>query len=279
MRWRPCKPADEAEFLCLTQEPMDGRIRLAWGLDQLRCPPGCDRFQAYVIEDEGRLVACAMAWDWPGGHRYLGGLRFAPDYGKRPRSRFWRNAFEDLLDGVDHAWTSIGKANTRARHLLESKAPWLPIYRPRQDLTSWFIPLSRSRREGKRPAETDADPGIAPLDGRFAAVRSGSGLAYRAGRLLHALGLPGISPAGRRMRLAEYRPADGIDVGTIREQLRAARGFDGLVVVLPEDSARSANFRRAVPRLAWTWESTLYSIGFDNEAPPPEIPDWKGSWL
>jgi len=279
MIWRPCTPADEAAVLRLTREPMAGRIRLAWGLDQLRCPPECDRLRTYVVEDEGRVVACAMAWDWPGGQRYLSGLRFAPDFHRRPRPAFWRRAFETLLDGAGHAWTSIGKTNRRARRLLESGASWLPGYIPRQPLTTWFIPLARHRRRADPSTDLDLELGVEPLSWRHAEIVAGDGAAYRTGRLLDAFGLPGVPTPGRPMRLAEFQPRADACASSIRRRLRAARGHDGLVVVLPDGTARARHFREAAPWLAWTWHSTLFSVVTDRNSPLPEIPDWKGAWL
>jgi len=278
MIWRACTPADTDAVLRLTREPMGGKIRLAWGLERLESPPDCEHLRAYLVEDRDAVVACAMSWDWPGGHRYLGGLRFADDYRARPRPKFWKQAFETLLDGTDHAWTCIGAGNTRARRLLESGASWLPTYYPRQTVTTWFIPLPQTRRNGAPPATRDTDP-VRPLDWRHAAIAAGGGAAYRFGRLLFAAGMPGVPPPYRRIRLAEFRPAPEADARSVRAQLEAARGYDALIVVLPDDSREASVFRRAAPRFAWTWRSTLYSVNRNAGGPLPQVPNWRGSWL
>lgn len=280
MNWRACHDPNEREqVLRLTREPMGGKVKLVWGLETLRCPPECEHLRVYAIETQSGITGCAMAWDWPGGQRYLNGLRFGSAMSSRPRPRFWKAAFESLLEGTDHGWTSIGRENERARRVLESDASWLPRYSPRQAVTTWFVPLPRVQAETPASDALDRQLGITPLDWRHVAVASGSGLAYRVGRCLHCLGRPGIAGPGQGLRIGDYRPPPGASSRVVRSQVAAAIGYDGLIVVLPEDSEAALTWRAAAPRLVWKWHSTLYSLSWQRKAPLPPVPEWKGFWL
>lgn len=277
MIWRECQDSDREAFLRLTREPMGGKVQLVWGLDELRCPPECENLRAYVIETSAGIVGCSMAWDWPGGHRYLSGLRLSREMKSRPRPKFTKAAFEAALTGVDHGWTSIGAGNERARGVLERDVSWMPCYTPRQAISTWFVPLPRSQAEGARDENNALE--ITPFDWRHIAVASGSGMAYRAGRILNMLGRPGIAKPGQRMRIGGFRPSLDSTPNEIRKQLSEVRGFDGLVVVLPTDSDLVKHWHKAMPRLTWEWQSTLYSISWRRDAALPTIPEWKGFWL
>lgn len=280
MNWRECRDqAEQEQVIRLTREPMGGKIKLTWGLETLRCPPECDQLRVYAVGSEVEITACALAWDWPGRQRYLTGLRIGRAMTGRPRPRLWKSAFESLLANTDHAWTCIGQDNGRARRVLESDAPWLPRYTPREAITTWFVPLPRGQARATDSGALDEQLGITPLDWRHVAVASGSGLDYRLGRCLHRLGLPGIIGPGQRMRLGDYRPAPGVSPRFIRSQLASANGYDGLVVVLPTDSEAASVWRAAAPRLVWKWPTTLYSVSWHRDARLPPVPEWKGSWL
>lgn len=279
MIWRECTPALEKDFLQLTREPMGGEIPLVWGLETFRCPRDCHHFQPYLIQTDQGLDGCAMAWDWPGGHRYLSGLRFRDGMRARPRPAFWRTAFESLLAGVDYGWTSVGRDNHRARRVLESGAPWLPTYQPRQAISTWFVPLPSRQSNRQSESVVDADSRLTLLDWRRVAVHSGTGFRYWMGRMLHRLGRPGIPPPGTRMEIAHLQPSVGDSVTDLGSHLRALRELDGIVVVLPTDSEEAQLWRQAAPRTTWEWHSTLYSVSWTDGAPVPPVPVWKGYWL
>jgi|GEM_PF-2907670 len=277
MIWRECQDTDREAILRLTREPMGGKIRLVWGLDTLRCPPECKDLRAYVIETAAGVTGCSMAWDWPGGHRYLSGLRLGSEMKSRPGSKFTKAAYESQLTGADHGWASIGNGNERVRRIMERDVSWLPLHTPRQAITTWFVPLPPSQAKGSQNENQALE--ITPLDWRHIAVASGSGLAYRAGRILNMLGRPGIAKPGHPMRIGDFRPSLDSKPNQIRSQLSQIRGFDGLVVVLPKESDSAKHWRKAMPRLTWEWQSTLYSISWRRDASPPAIPEWKGFWL
>ncbi len=280
MKWRECRnQTDREQVLRLTREPMGGKVKLIWGLETLCCPPECEHLRVYAVKTESGISGCAMAWDWPGGHHYLNGLRLSHDMASRPRPEFWKAAFESLLTDATHSWTSIGRENVRARRILESDVSWLPRYTARQSITTWFVPLPRSQTHHKNSVEHDRQLGITPLDGRHVAVASGSGFAYWLGRSLHRMGFRGITGPGQQIRIGDFRPPPNASTGVIRKHLAAASGYDGLVIVLPEDSEAAAAWRAAAPRLVWQWQSTLYSVSWHRESLLPPIPEWKGYWL
>jgi hypothetical protein len=48
---------------------------------------------------------------------------------------------------------------------------------------------------------------------------------------------------------------------------------------LPKDSDAAKQWEANRPRLAWSWDSTLYAVSWDNSALGETVPDWKGLWL
>ncbi|TVP77234.1 MAG: hypothetical protein EA353_10760 [Puniceicoccaceae bacterium] len=280
MNWRECRDQTEREqIIRLTCEPMEGRIQLIWGLETLRCPPECEQLRAYAIETKTDITGCAMAWDWPGAQRYLNGLRFGRAMPGRPRPHFWKTAFESLLDGADYGWTSIGLKNKRARKILESGVSWLPQYKPRQMISTWFVPLPRVQAHAPASPALDQSLGITPLDWRHVAIAAGSGLAYRCGRALHRMGRPGIPAPGHRIRVGDYRPPPEASPRKIQKDLAEVKGYDGLIIVLPDDSRAASIWRKAAPKLAWAWQSMLYTVAWQRSTALPPVPAWKGFWL
>lgn len=279
MRWRKASPEDTAALIKLSREPMDGRVQLIWGFEALQAPVDCSDFTAYAVEEDETIRGMACSWLWPNGDRYLSGLRYAVDFQQRPRPIFWKQAYQDMLADVSHAWTCIGKENTRARRILESDVSWLPHYQARQEIRTWFVPLSRSQANTPKSEELETSMHLKTSDWRHVAIASGTGLAYRTGRLSHQLGFPGIPPSGRRMRIAYYAPTAEPAPEEIRRSLSGIHGYDGLVVVLPKDSDAAKRWEVNRPRLAWTWDSTLYAVSWDKSALGETLPEWKGLWL
>lgn len=279
MIWRRCTEADTNAILRISREPMGGTVRLAWGFSELRSPVDCENFRAYAVETEHGVTGCALGWDWPGGSRYLSGLRFGREMRTRPRPAFWTRAFKSILEGVSHGWTSIGAENLRARKILESGAKWLPRYEPRQKITTSFVPLAARQAGLPRSPEFEAQLGLQAAAWRHLAIVSGEGCAYRIGRLLNKAGCPGIPAPNRPIRIAYYHPSHEASVPEMRRVWREATGYDGIVVVIPEGSGRARRLAEAVPRRAWKWASILYSVSWKDQQPPPAIPDWKGIWL
>lgn len=283
MIWRRSMPEDHSDILSISREPMDGKIKLIWGLDRLEAPRGCHDLQVFVIEDDGKVQATACSWLWPSGDRYLSGLRFSSGFKKRPPRDIWKQAFHDMLAGTEIAWTSIGKQNTRARRLLASKQSYLPHYRPRAELTTWFVPLpDKQRRASHQKDDRISDTGHIGLEAaewRHVAIASGSGLSYLAGRSMHKLGLPGIPAPGRRMKLAYLDPRICESSLEMKDIITQATGWDGIVVVLEKASVLGREWRTCAPKLSWQWESTLYQVSWDANQADQAIPDWKGIWL
>ena len=272
MIWRESTVHDSEAILQLTREPMGGDIQLIWGLSELRAPDECHNFKAYCIETEGTVTGCTLSWDWPDQSRYIGGLRFGSNMANRPRPRFWKEAFESMLDGVDYAWTCIGAENNRARRMLESKFKWLPHYNKRQEITTWFVPLAKKRRN-TAPKKNDT---IQIADWRHVAIASGKGISYRIGRAMQCLSFPGVPEPMQSLRLAYHQPSDHASQSVA---LKEVAGFDALILVLPTDSAAARHWQTVVPRIHWKWSSALYSVSWNRELAPPEIPNWKGIWL
>lgn len=279
MIWRPCDPTDRDALLALTREPMGGSVQLVWGLEKLMSPAECSHLQVYAIETEGEVNGCAMAWDWPGGHRYLSGLRFGRNMKSRPSPKFWKQAFECLLHGTDQGWTCIGSANQRARRVLEKSVSWLPNYTPRQKITTWFIPLPSDQANAARCADHQLSGQLTPLDWRHIEIAGGSGITYQLGRFLNKIGLPGIPQPRQAIRVADYQPSPSSTPRQIRDELKQISGFDGLVVILPEGAELQKQWSLAAPRLSWTWHSTLYSLNWTSSAKLSPVPPWKGFWL
>ena len=279
MIWRRSFGSDQAALLSLSKDPMGGKVRLIWGFRKLRAPEGCDKFRAYAIEREGKVAGCAFSWDWPGGHRYLSGLRFGGEMATRPRPAYWKHAFESLLENVSCAWTSIGRENRRARRILESGVKWLPRYEPRQKITTWFVPLGARQAKAGAGSFASANPALQVADWRYVAIASGKGWGYRAGRFFNACGLRGIPRPNRPIRIGYYHPSPGQSIHDMRNVCHNARGIDGIVVVLPDDSELGRRWEAAAPRMSWKWFSTLYSVSWNRNQPLPEVPQWKGLWL
>lgn len=287
MIFREATPADHPALLRLSRIPMPGNIQMIWGLQRMEPPPECGNLRAFVLDHSGEVLATSMCWDWPDGQRYLGGLRLHPQLrGRVPRS-FWTQGYEAGLDGTAHAWTCIGAENTPARRLLLSshnpsrnpscthRRAWLPCYSPRQELRSWFVPLPARNRRGKLTETESTGMGLRPDDRRYAAVHTGYGPQYRLARLSHLLGLPGLPRPHHRIRIAhaEMPPED------FAPCRRRAKGLDGLIITVPGGGALAERWRQVVPFYASVWDSTLYSVHWDPDAPLPAIPAWKGSWL
>ena len=257
MNWRPATPADTGAILQLSREPMPGPLKLVWGMRDLTAPPGCSNLRVFVAEKGGELLAIAMTWAWPDGSRYLAGLRFSPAMQGRPGRRHWARGYQDVLEGVDVAWTSIGRDNAIARRLLERGASWLPTYRPRVELRTCFIPLRRGK--GKTSEAELRARELTPLSHRHAALAGGKGFAYHLARTLRLL-----PPAGQELcLLAAPRPVS----------TRGVRGYDGLILVHPADQAPRPPLRHAI------WHSTLYQVHWDPGLPDAPLPDIQGAWL
>ncbi len=274
MIWREATLNDTNSVLELTREPMGGGIQLIWGLNELRAPNGCDHFKAHCIETQNEVAGCVLSWNWPDDSRYLGGLRFGQNMPTRPRPRFWKNAFESLLSGVNYAWTCIGAENHRARRMLESDVNWLPTYTRRQKITTWFIPIASNRRHCASKNQ--------PIDEahwRHVAVASGKGLSYRIGRAMDRVGLPGVPAPMKPIRLAYYHPTTVEDIQLQRKLLNQINGYDAVIVVLPTDSQRAKQWAKVVPRIHWKWSSALYTVSWNKLSTDPKIPNWKGLWL
>ncbi|NJK92633.1 MAG: hypothetical protein HC904_12875 [Blastochloris sp.] len=182
------------------------------------------------------------------------------------------------MDGVEHGWTCIGCDNHRARNLLESRVAWLPRYLPRQKINTWFIPLSRQQATSVPSPDRDQQLGLQPAAWRQVAVTAGRGWSYRVGRLLHRMGFPGIAPPHQPIRVAYYHPQPDHNPTQIRALTNEAAGYDGLVIVLPGESNQAKRMEKYLPRMAWNWQSTLYSVTW-KAGKLPEIPNWKGIWL
>lgn len=280
MIWRRCLGAeDQNALLRLSRAPMAGKVELIWGFSKLQAPTDCDNFNAHAIECNGTVAGCALSWDWPEGKRYLSGLRFGDAMSARPRPAFWRTAFESLLENVSFAWTSIGQQNERARRMLESGVKGLPRYQPRQSITTWFVPLNVKRADATSSRRLDEELGLEAADWRHVAIASGKGWAYRAGRLWDIFGLPGIPEPKRPIRVAYYHPSPQQDIRAMRTVWWEAKGYDGIVVVLPDSSNRARRWTAAAPRMSWKWRSTLYTVSWRHDLPAPEVPPWKGLWL
>jgi hypothetical protein len=275
MIWREATSLDHPAVLTLSRVPMPGKIRMIWGLERVEAPPECGNLRVFVLEKESEVFGTAMIWDWPGGHRYLGGLRFSPRLTGRPPRSLWTRGYEAGLAGCEHAWTCIGSENTPARRLLLSGRRWLPRYTPRQEIRSWFIPLSTRHRRGNFVVPAHRAGELQTDDRRFAAIASGCGPAFCLGRLSHTLGLPGLPPPGRRLRIAHV----GMDPEQFTRSLRGLKGLDGLIVVVPKDSSLARRWKTVIPRHAAIWDSTLYSVTWAPDRPLPEIPHWKGVCL
>jgi hypothetical protein len=278
---RDAVPGDTPAVLELSRLPMPGKISLIWGLHSLSPPPECGNLHTVVVERDGKVAAAAMRWDWPNGDRYLGGLRLGPELrGRLPRP-LWTRGYEAGLEGVEHAWTSIGAENLPARRLLVDSSgsrthrSGLPCYTPRQEIRSWFVPLSGRHRRKRADAAESLLTGLCPDDHRYAAVAAGGGLLYGLARLTYSLGLPGLPPPGKRIRIAHADMPP--------EQFASARrnvnGLDGLIITTPKDCALAEQWRSILPRYAVAWDSTLYSVHWDPEAALPPVPAWKGYWL
>ncbi len=279
MKWRRCAVEDEQAILRLSREPMAGRINLVWGLTRLCCPKGCNSLKAYAVVSDNEITGCALGWDWPDGNRYLNGLRFSRSMNTRPTPAFWRKGFDSLMEGTDHAWTSVGIENHRARQILESGVRCIPCYRPRQKITTWFTPLSPNRANDDSAPELNKQLGIEAADWRQVLIPSGQGLAYRFGRLFNRLGCPGIPPPRQKIHLGYYTPSQNATVRDMRRIFRQIRGYDGLIISLPSDSREARITERALPRITWKWHSLLYSVSWDRNLSLPEIPRWKGIWM
>lgn len=279
MIWRKSTDTDKDALLRISQEPMAGKVRLIWGLSELRAPTHCNDFRTYTIETEGHITGCALSWNWPTASRYLSGLRFAPEMTGRPTPTFWKRAFTTMLEGVDLAWTSVGEDNQRAKRMLTSGVKWLPNYTPQQKITTWFIPLSANQRQAKPNATLDQELGIEPADWRHVAIASGSGSAYRLGRMLHMLRQPGVAAPHSRIRIGYLQPSNYQSITEMRQIIRNAYGYDGLVVILPEASELAYRWSEAAPKMTWRWHSTLYSVSWDTELAQSPTPEWKGIWL
>lgn len=257
MNWRPATPADTEAILQLSRTAMPGALRLVWGFRELRAPPGCSDLRVFLAEREGVLLATAMTWAWPDGSRYLAGLRFSEAMNGRPGREHWTQGYRDVLQDCAFAWTSIGRDNQTARRLLERGASWLPVYLPRMELTTCFLPLRGGG--GITPASELQARGLVPLTHRYAALAGGSGGLYRMARCLHLL-----PPPGRPLRLL----AAAEPVCT-----RGLLGYDGLILVYPRGTAPRLPLRRA------TWHSTLYQVHWAPGPPPAPLPKLQGAWL
>lgn len=253
---------------------MGGDIQLIWGLNEFRAPDGCDKFKAHCIQIQDTVSGCVLSWNWPDGNRYLGGLRFGKKMPTRPRPRFWKHAFESLLDGVEFAWTCIGTENHRARRILESDVSWLPNYTKHQDITTWFVPLPHRRRNTSATAQS-----VETANWRHVAIASGKGLPYQIGRAMHQIGLPGIPPTLKALRLAYYQPEESVTAEAQKKLLKNLCGYDALIVVLPSNSERAKQWQAIVPRIHWKWSSALYTVSWRKRSAAPDIPNWKGLWL
>lgn len=237
---------------------MSGSLRLIWGWRELSSPPVCSDLRVYVVEAEREILATAMTWAWPDGSRYLGGLRFSKAMRGRPGRELWRQGYQEAMDGVEYAWTSIGRDNQTARRLLERKAPWLPTYLPRLELSTVYIPLRRGHGQTSE-AELE-ERGLVPLTHRHAALSDGSGLHYHLARICRL-----VPPAGRELRLL-----------AATQQVATADlcGYDGLIIVYP-----TATPPPGLPRLRAAWYSTLYQVQWDRNVPLVPIPGIHGAWL
>lgn len=256
MKWRPAEAADTEQILRLHRRPMPGKVSLVWGLTELTAPPGCSNLRVFVVEEAGEVFATAMTWDWLNGDRYLAGLRFSEGMSSRPGRRMWTRGYREVLDGVDFAWTSVGRDNAPARRLLERGASWLPVYTPRLQVRSWFRPLRRGK--GRTPDEELQARGLTPLSHRLMILHSGGRLA----RFARVLGC--LPPAGEPLRLL-YAPQS---VPT-----RDLRGFDGLIRVFPADQAPRT------PPGCGVWDSILYQVHWNPACAPASIPAFEGAWL
>lgn len=280
MNWREWdKNTDQKTLLNISREPMQGAVSLRWGLTELRCPPECNNLRGYAIETKGEITGSAMTWDWPDGSRYLSGLRFSQKMPTRPTPSFWKHAFTSILEGVDYAWTSIGADNKLARQILESNLSCLPRYHSRQEITTWFIPLSKKQREATGSMSLNQDLQLIPAHWRYVAIASGSGFFYHVGRLLNQLGRPGIPKPESKIRIAYVHPSESSKSFSLRQACRQAQGFDGLVIVLPQNSELAERWTEVAPRASWNWKSTLYSVSWKRDRTAPPIPNWKGAWL
>lgn len=281
MMLRDATPADAPAVLQLSRLPMPGKIALVWGLRSLTPPPQCTRLRTVVVDRNGKVAAAAMSWDWPNGHRYLGGLRLAPELRGRLPRRLWTQGYEAGLSGVEHAWTCIGAENTSARRLLLSRSSdrhegaWLPCYTPRQEIRSWFVPLPARHRRGRLEEADGISMGLRPDGHRYAAIAAGRGAVYRCARLAYACGLPGLPPPRRRIRIAHAE----MSPDSFAASLRGAKGLDGLILTVPRDGPPAERWQRILPRHAAVWDSTLYSVHWDPDAALPPVPPWKGAWL
>lgn len=257
MNWRPATQADIGEILRLSREPMPGPLKLVWGFSALQAPPGCSDLRVFIAEKEGLLLATAMTWALPDGSRYLAGLRFSPAMTGRPGREHWTRGYRDVLEGVDFAWTSIGRDNHTARRLLERGARWLPAYLPRQELTTCFLPLQRGA--GQTPEEELRARDLTPLPHRYAALADISGPLHRLARLFRLLPSP-----GRELKLlAAPRPVS----------TRGLRGYDGLILVYPAERPPKLPLRHA------TWHSILYQVHWNPAQPSVPLPHLHAAWL
>ncbi len=278
---RDAAPADAPAVVTLSRLPMPGKIALIWGLHSLMPPPECTGLHTVVVDRNGTVVAAGMSWDWPNGHRYLGGLRLAPNLrGRLPRS-LWTRGYEAGLSGAEHAWTCIGAENVPARRLLLSRPSthhrrsWLPCYTPRQEIRSWFVPLPARNRRGRLDASDFIRIGLRPDGHRYAAISAGHGALYRIARVAYACGLPGLPPPRHRIRIAHAE----MSPESFPASLRRAKGLDGVILTVPRDCPEAQRWRRSLPRSSIAWESTLYSVHWDPDAALPPVPPWKGVWL
>ncbi|MGB0744121.1 MAG: hypothetical protein ACPGSB_06305, partial [Opitutales bacterium] len=212
------------------------------------------------------------------GERYLSGLRFRPDFKKRPPPSIWRQAFADMLSSADVAWTCIGKANTRARKILESGHSVFPEYRPRAELVTWFIPLPKGQTKA-RPEACAKTPKLEAAEWRHVAIASGSGISYSLGRTMHIAGLPGIPSPGTPIRIAYLHVAALHGKDELVRAIKKTKGYDGIVIILEKDSEADQAWRPTAPKLSWKWESLLYQVSWNRDQPDQEIPEWKGIWL
>jgi hypothetical protein len=272
MIWRSATEEDTPAILDLTREPMDGKIRISWGMSELNPPPECRSLKVGVLENEGKVMGTGMSWEWPGGDLYLSGLRLASGLAAHPPLRVWKQAYAWALRDRPFAWTTIGKENRPARRMLERGGLGLPVYRPLQELRTWFIPCKRKGGDESTWASH-----------RFVSVASGSGWLYRAGRLADQLGLPGIPKPGKRIRIAylevNRQNSPEATVARILDQIHSESDMDGRVLVLPLDSEISSQWISIAPRYSFTWDSLLYGVSGEARTSFPEIPEWKAGWL
>lgn len=175
--YRRAELQDEADVRAAFREnPMDGWVRLSF--ERKPVPLGSEYPEGHTTfiarDNNGNLVGTYALESLPvhvNGRPetvgYLSGLRVHPEY--RHKVRVLKGGFASLATlaptpgTLPTYFTSLAEDNQRARRLLESRLPGMPVYQPEGEMETFVFRASGRRHGLLHPAHPRDIPALARL--------------------------------------------------------------------------------------------------------------------